>query len=98
MRRFGPGSPVGTCSLTVLAVMALSTAAAFLPLPAPAQTLSKGSEPPVARTERPHDRSTQDGSSGMIPWLPLAFAQPLVLLGLLSIPVLVIAAQSVVRR
>ena len=47
MRRFGPGSPVGTRSLTVLAVMALSTAAAFLPLPAPAQTLSKGSEPPV---------------------------------------------------
>ena len=47
MRRFGPGSPVGTCSLTVLAVMALATAAAFLPLPAPAQTLSKGSEPPV---------------------------------------------------
>jgi len=51
MRRFGSGSPVSTCSLTVLAVMALSTAAAFLPLPAPAQTISKGSEPAVQ--ERP---------------------------------------------
>src|SRR5262249_32406891 len=38
--------------------------------------------------QRPSGRRAASGEAGMIPGLPLGFAQPLVLLGLLSLPVL----------
>ena len=51
MRRTNTNPAVSTWSLSAIAVMVLSTAVAFLPVPAFAQTLTKGSE--AAGRERP---------------------------------------------
>ncbi len=51
MRRTNTNPAVSTWSLYAIAVMVLSTAVAFLPVPAFAQTLTKGSE--AAGRERP---------------------------------------------
>ena len=54
MRRFGPGSPVGTCSLTVLAVMALATLIlSFLVSYTRARAEGLGLEAKVGLMERP---------------------------------------------
>ena len=53
MRRNGSDPPVNTWPLFAVAVMALSTAVAFLPVPAFAQTLTPGTE--TAARERPLD-------------------------------------------
>src|SRR6266540_4491128 len=44
--------------------------------------------PTGSRDQRPAERGASTGEARMMSWLPLGFAQPLVLLGLLSLPVL----------